>query len=171
MGKEAKMPSYSRQKDGEENPSYLVSGDRRSLELIFVRIDYATNALAFEEFDNAMINIEAAWQRLPNKIKDKFDEPIEVLNRLILSIPSEDELLNNDNFMQSNPGWKDPERYRYFMEKKLIQQVVQDCANKFIQAIDDAGLYMKESGAGISIFGEKTDFTKGMGYAPPPEQG
>ena len=161
--------SSSRHKD-EETPSYLVSGDRRSLELIFMRIDFATNGLLVGDFDNAMENIQAAWQRLPNKIKDKFEQPTEMLKRFIAQLPSDEELWNDDRFMQTNPGWKNIERYHEYMEKKLIQQVVHDCANKFIQAIDDAGLYMKEAGAGISMFGEKDDFSRGMGYTGPPEE-
>ena len=151
----------------EDAPSYLVSGDRRSLELIFVRIDYALDGLIYGDFDNAMENIEGAWQRLPNKIKEQFEEPVEKLKRLMADIPTEEQLWNDPNFMQVNPGWKDIPRYHYYMEKSLIQQVVRDCSNNFIKAIDQSGLYMKEAGAGISIFGEKDDFTRGMGFHGP----
>jgi hypothetical protein len=149
---------------GKEPPSYLVAGDRRSLELIFQRMDFATNALIFGDYDNAMENIEAAWQRLPNRLKEDFEEPNETLKIQIDKVPTESQLWDDPNFMATNPGWKDIERFRENAIKRLIHRLVYDCINKYTQAMDTAGLYMRESGEGTGVFGSYDDAIKGRSY-------
>jgi|GEM_PF-2369093 len=154
----------------QEQVTYRFSSDRRALELIFHRLDYATNALIVGDYPNAVENIEAAWENLPNEIKDCFLKPMDAINEALLKIPKEDELWHDDKFMQNNPGWKDIARYRQAKSQQVIYRMVHDYKDRIIRKLDERGLYIGKEQGGLEPFGRYSDSTKGMGFKGPEEK-
>jgi hypothetical protein len=163
--------SSDKDEEIKEQVTYRFSSDRRALELIFHRLDYATNALIVGDYGNAIENIEAAYENLPNEIKDTFPKPVTAINEAIAKIPTEDQLWHDERFMQSNPGWKDIPRFRKSKATQIIYSIVHDYKDRMIRALDARGLYVGKEQGGLEPFGGYTEATKGMAFEGPKGKG
>ena len=154
----------------EEHVSYRFASDLRALELVYHRLDYSTNALMVGDYPNAIENIEAAWQSLPNSVKAKFKEPVEQINEAIGRIPTEEQLRADPVFMQTNPGWRDAKRYRQSKAREVVYRIIHDLHDHIIRELDNAGLYVSKARSGLDQFGKSySDAIKGMKFKGPSE--
>lgn len=160
------MSSKAKTFQGEEEPaSFAVSSDRQSYGQIQMFFTYASLAMQAGDFDGALMNVEFAWQRLPNKIKSHFVRPMLVYAEKLEQMPTEEQLWNDVAWQESYGGkFKAEVRYMEAQSNRLKLDTVNDCLDKFNQALDEAGLSWKETGGGLEAFGNYGDSTKGLGF-------
>ena len=148
-----------------ESPTYSVSGDRQSFGQIQMFMTYAALALERGDFDNAMLNVEFVWQRLPNDIKSRYERPSEILKERLDRIPTVEQLYEDAAFQTQYGGkYKSEERYRDAVASQQKMNVTNECLDKFNRALDEAGLSWRQSGGGLAEFGNYDDATKGLKF-------
>jgi hypothetical protein len=152
----------------EEETGFAISSDRQSMGQIQMFMTYAALALARGDYDNALLNTEFLWQRLPNKIKSQYERPMDELKEKLEKMPTEEDLWNDERWQfQFGGRFKAEARYLEDYANRIKVTLVNDCLDKFNKALDDAGLSWKTTGGGLEVFGNYGDVTKGMSFEAP----
>jgi hypothetical protein len=155
--------------DKEQSASYVESLDKPVTLMILEWLGFAQNAISMGRYDLAVENTDVAYNFLPTGIKDQVGmRPSSAIDEAISKIPTEDELLNNDEFRQKNPSPRAAAYYRWRMAQQIVRTMVKDYHDRFIRLIDKSGLYVQSAGGGLDIFGDFNKATAGMGFLPAP---
>lgn len=117
--------------------------DQVAIIAILNRLDYAESSLMTGEFYNAIENIDMAWAKLPNTIREDLEQPSSILRtRLKAEVPSLAKLYSSHLYDNVSFGSQQMERVR--MAQGIAQEIVKDYIVKIVTSLDKYGLYIRK---------------------------